>query len=244
METTNKIIQISIFSIAMAFLETAVVVYLRILYFPKLHQQVLVEPNSLILITELGRELSTIIMLYAAAFLCSENKAQRFGFFVYSFAIWDLFYYVFLKLLLNWPSSILDWDLLFLLPVPWIGPVLAPCITSISMIILAACVLLIGKRNTVVHFTLACKVLLTIGFTIIILSFINYSVDIAINFLLGNQSNFIIQNLKQFIPTNFNWLLFGSGQTCIIMAIGVLYYKNKVNNTYTLLGYDSEVNFI
>src|SRR5262249_23693777 len=51
-----------------------------------------------------------------------------------AFGLWDLFYYLFLKLMLDWPDSWMTWDLLFLLPVPWASPVLAPVLVSLSMI--------------------------------------------------------------------------------------------------------------
>ncbi len=52
-----------------------------------------------------------------------------------SFGIWDIFYYVWLRVFLHWPSTILDWDLLFIVPVPWVGPVIAPCIISLVLIL-------------------------------------------------------------------------------------------------------------
>ncbi|MBK6345556.1 MAG: hypothetical protein IPF68_06385 [Bacteroidales bacterium] len=75
-------------------------------------------------------------MLLVAGIIAGRNSAQRFVFFLFCFAIWDIFYYVFLYLLIGWPASLLDWDILFLLPVPWIGPVLAPCLLSLMMIML------------------------------------------------------------------------------------------------------------
>jgi hypothetical protein len=48
--------------------------------------------------------------------------------------VWDLFYYVFLAPMTGWPRSPLDWDVLFLIPLPWWGPVLAPALIALLMI--------------------------------------------------------------------------------------------------------------
>ena len=126
-----------IFSIAMAFLESAVVIYLRELYYPEGFGFPLKSMDETLLLTELFRELATIIMLVSIGYLSSDNKRERFAVFLLSFAIWDIFYYVFLKGFLNWPAGLNDWDILFLLPLPWYGPVWAPVLISIMMILYA-----------------------------------------------------------------------------------------------------------
>jgi len=67
-----------------------------------------------------------------------SNWRQRLAYFLIIFATWDIFFYLWLKVLLNWPSSVLDWDILFLIPLTWAGPVLAPLITSLTMLLVAA----------------------------------------------------------------------------------------------------------
>jgi membrane protein implicated in regulation of membrane protease activity len=64
------------------------------------------------------------------------------------FAIWDIFYYIFLWLLIGWPESFFTWDILFLLPVTWVGPVLAPVINSLTMIVLAGLILLADRKTS------------------------------------------------------------------------------------------------
>jgi hypothetical protein len=73
-------------------------------------------------------------MLVCVAMIAGANKWQRFSYFLIGFGVWDVFYYVWLKLMLDWPASIFDWDILFLIPIPWIGPVLAPVLVSFAMI--------------------------------------------------------------------------------------------------------------
>jgi hypothetical protein len=130
-----------IFSITMAYLEATIVVYLRALYYPDGFHFPLVEIPLRILFTEAGRELATIVMLGIISGMAGKNRRQRFAFFIYNFGIWDLAYYFWLKILLNWPASLLDWDVLFLIPLPWLGPVLPPVLVSVCLI-LAACVIL------------------------------------------------------------------------------------------------------
>jgi hypothetical protein len=133
------------FFIAMAFLESAVVVYLRALYYPEGFDFPLVSMDPGLVVTELGREIATMIMLFAPAALVTQRALERFAWFCFGFGVWDIFYYVWLKVLLDWPASFGTMDLLFLIPVPWVGPVWAPVVISIGLITLA---ILILKRRT------------------------------------------------------------------------------------------------
>ena len=73
------------------------------------------------------------MMLSSIAWIMAKWRWERFGWFLFVFGIWDIFYYFWLKVLVNWPSSILDWDILFLVPLPWISPVIAPVMIALSM---------------------------------------------------------------------------------------------------------------
>ena len=134
-------ISVAIFAIAMAFLESAVVVYLRAIYYPDGFIFPLKLIEGRIAITELWREAATMVMLITIAVIISKRGIERFAWFIYAFAIWDIFYYVFLYFLLGWPQSLLTWDILFLIPVTWTGPVLAPVINSLTMILLASVII-------------------------------------------------------------------------------------------------------
>lgn len=131
----------TVYAIAMAFLESAVVIYLRELYYPVEFKFPMAPIARHVAITELLREVATMIMLLAPAALITTRRLERFGWFCFCFGIWDIFYYVFLKAILDWPNTLLDWDILFLVPVVWVGPVLAPCIVSCGLIALG-CILL------------------------------------------------------------------------------------------------------
>src|SRR3990170_1940624 len=118
-EPWNKLICLTIFSVAMGFLEAVGVVYLRQLYYPEGFsfplKPIALEGLSL----EYLREISTIVMLVTVGGVAGRNSYERFAFVLYSFGFWDIFYYVWLKVLLNWPPSLLTLDILFLLPVVW-----------------------------------------------------------------------------------------------------------------------------
>src|SRR6185295_1640743 len=51
------------------------------------------------------------------------------------FGAWDLAYYAGLYVALGWPPSLLTWDVLFLIPVPWTAPVLYPALVSVVLVL-------------------------------------------------------------------------------------------------------------
>jgi hypothetical protein len=124
-----------LFAVAMAWFEAATVYYLRVMvgrvdpYQPNpLPMEGIVEP------VELAREAATLVMLAATGALAGRNVRTRLGYAAIAFGVWDVFYYVFLKCISGWPTSLFDWDILFLLPLPWWGPVLAPVCIALLMI--------------------------------------------------------------------------------------------------------------
>ncbi len=161
-ESLKKLLIVGIFAAAMGFLETVVVIYLRKLYYPQgfLFPLALIEPSTLLL--EWFRELSTIVMLLCIGLIAGKTKHEKCAYFLYSFAVWDIFYYIWLKLILNWPPSLLTWDLLFLIPWPWVSPVLAPVISSCTMIFLAI-VMIQGEEKKNVYFHKTELLLLILG---------------------------------------------------------------------------------
>src|SRR5690348_12265213 len=120
-ELVKSIIWIILFSIAMGFLEGAVVIYLRALYYPAGFSFPLILMSDTNALVEFFREIATVVMLLGIGMLAGRTTNQRLAFFLMSFAIWDIFYYVFLWLVLDWPQTFMEWDILFLVPVPWVG---------------------------------------------------------------------------------------------------------------------------
>ncbi|MGD2080540.1 MAG: hypothetical protein PVJ36_05370, partial [Nitrospirota bacterium] len=64
---------------------------------------------------------------------------------LWCFALWDIFYYVFLRVWLGWPRTMMDMDVLFLIPGPWVAPVLLPVAASACMATLA--LVLFARRH-------------------------------------------------------------------------------------------------
>src|SRR4051812_30545987 len=108
----KTILVVSGFSIAMAALESAVVVYLRALYYPDGFTVVMKMMDQRILLIEIVREAATVLMLMGVGWLAGKNLKDRFAYFLLSFAVWDIFYYMWLKVFIGWPSSLLEWDIL------------------------------------------------------------------------------------------------------------------------------------
>ncbi len=125
-----------VYATAMAWMESAVVLYLRTMTNRiQPYQKEAFPYIGGLAMAELVREAATMIMLLAVGWLAGRTWRSRFGYALIAFGVWDIFYYVFLKVLTGWPEGLLDWDLLFLLPLPWWGPVLAPVLIAALMII-------------------------------------------------------------------------------------------------------------
>jgi len=124
-----------VFAVAMAWVEAAAVHYLRVLVDRVDPYQASPLPIQGVLgQVELVRELATLVMLAAVGWLAGRTTATRLGYAAVAFGAWDIFYYVFLRMIDGWPRSLLDWDVLFLLPLPWWGPVLAPVCIALLLI--------------------------------------------------------------------------------------------------------------
>ncbi len=129
-------IWVIIFGIAMAYIESAVVVYLRAIFHPEgFIFPLKVFENDYKIVVEIYREAATIVMLLAVCAIAGKTFWERFGYFITAFGIWDIFYYVWLKVILDWPATLFDWDVLFLIPKTWIGPVIAPVSVALIMVI-------------------------------------------------------------------------------------------------------------
>ncbi len=145
----RRLLWLAAFAVTFGFVEASVVVYLRSAYYPEGFTFPLTTVDAGLLATEISREIATIIMLVAVTVLATPKTWERGGAFLVVFGVWDLFYYLWLKILINWPATLLDWDVLFLIPLPSIGPVLAPLVISLLMIALglAALVRLNGGKR-------------------------------------------------------------------------------------------------
>ncbi|MBN1415894.1 MAG: hypothetical protein JW973_12395 [Bacteroidales bacterium] len=232
----RTIIWLTVFSIAMAYLESAVVVYLRVIIYPEGFDFPLAPLRHDLAVTEIFREAATIIMLLGAGYLGGRNFATRFAGFVYCFAVWDIFYYVFLKVLVGWPDSLMTWDVLFLIPVTWTGPVISPIIVSCTMILLAVIIITSNRKRG--DITVSCFewVLLIAGSFILVVSFVwdycsfllrHYS---FIGIIHPSDRNALFELALQYVPVRFPWMLFTAGEAVILMAICLLFRRHSKKN--------------
>ncbi len=152
-------------------------------------------PLASLLPIEVGREAATIIMLAAIA---AASGARWLPAFALVFGVWDLMFYAGLKMLIGWPSSLFTWDLLFLIPVPWAAPVLAPSIVAASLVIGG----ILGLTRPVRQDRLA-AILLAIGAFVIILSF------------TWDWRSLTAGGL----PHDFRWWMFGIGEVFGVIAV-------------------------
>jgi hypothetical protein len=216
----------TIFSIAMGFLESSVVVYLRELYYPSGFAFPLAQMSQNVAITEICREIATIVMLGSIGFIAGKNLRQKLAWFIYCFAIWDIFYYVFLKVLIHWPESLFTWDILFLIPVIWTGPVLAPLIVSITMILMAGIILYFDEKITRLVIRWLTIILIITGSALVFTSFIwDFSTFAVRQYSWASifNSGIIRTATQQYMPTEFNWPLFMGGELALLTGLYSLY---------------------
>ncbi len=136
MKDGKRWLVVALYAMAMAWVESAVVFYLRTLSNRIDPYQADPLPQIAGLAsTEMVREAATLVMLWAVGMLAGRTWRSRWGYAAIAFGVWDIFYYVFLKVITHWPNSLFDWDILFLLPLPWWGPVLSPMLIAVMMIV-------------------------------------------------------------------------------------------------------------
>ncbi len=189
-----------VFALAMAWMESATVFYLRTLVGRvDPYQPSPLPPHHLLGNIELVREFATLILLFTAGWLAGREFRTRFSYMLIAFGTWDIFYYIFLAIIGPWPRSVMDWDVLFLIPLPWWGPVLAPCIIAALMILGGTLVTQFeaadGPRWPS-HRTVALN---WIGVVLALYVFMEHAIHIL------PQGEAV---LRAALPTHFNWPLF------------------------------------
>jgi hypothetical protein len=172
MKSTRTILLVAVFAVAFAFVESTVVVYLRQILYPEGFTFPLKLATLSQAAVEAVREFATLIMLVVMGTLAGKTTWQRFSYFMIGFGVWDIFYYVWLKVILGWPASVLDWDILFLIPIPWIGPVIAPVLVSLAMIAGGWLILRKEEEHGSFHVSRAAIALTLLGSIAILVSFV------------------------------------------------------------------------
>ncbi len=224
---------LTLFSIAMGYMEGAVVVYLREIFYPAGFEFPLQPITPHIALAEILREAATMVMLITVAWLSGRTPTERFGFFIFSFGVWDITYYLALYLLLGWPVSLLTWDILFLIPVTWVGPVLGPVLNSISMIALALLISHFTSKDPKTRISGTEWLLLIAGSLVVIVS---YTED-YVSFMLGRYSFFEVlfpsdlagqmEHALEYIPDSFAWWVFCVGQGLILAGTGFFFVRYR-----------------
>lgn len=228
----------------MALLEASVVIYLKELYYQDGFTVAMKMIKENILITEIAREGATIVMLIFISIIAGKNKTQRFAIFLLSFAVWDIFYYIWLKVFIDWPESFFTLDILFLIPITWIGPVLAPVVCSLTMILLSLILLEIDKQNNKFHLQKTDWILLISGSVVIIFTFIKDYAAIIIrnNWLLEMdklmQNKEFLNLTSNFIPASYNWTIFIIGEMLILLSIMIITLRDLQLKTSIYKGYE------
>ncbi|MBA3649514.1 MAG: hypothetical protein H0W62_13350 [Chitinophagales bacterium] len=215
----------------MGYFESVVVIYLRELFYPNGFQFPLAVIPQKIAVVEFWREAATIIMLLMMGIIAGKNTAQRFSFFLLCFGVWDIFYYIFLKLLLHWPASLFTQDILFVIPVPWVGPVLAPCLVSLTMIVLTLCVVYYHEKDIRVTISNKEWLIFILGAAVVVLSFTwDYLQYISLNngsIWTPVSQAALFDEIPHFIPQDFNWWLFSAGELFLIAGIFLMVYRHR-----------------
>jgi hypothetical protein len=190
-----------LFAVAMAWMEAATVYYIRLV----VDRIVPYQPNPLPVAGVLGavelvREAATLVMLVTVGLLAGRTGQQRLGYTAVAFGVWDILYYAFLRVMTGWPASLLDWDILFLLPLPWWGPVLAPM--SIAVLLIIWGTFATQARNPAP----------TSAVTPVLWALNGLGMALALHIFMSDAIRALPQGIEattHVLPVSFNWPLFG-----------------------------------
>jgi hypothetical protein len=214
------------FAVAMAWMESATVYYLRTLV-DRLEPY---QPNPLPIRGILGqveliREVATLLMLLTVGILAGRTWRARWGYAAIAFGIWDIFYYVFLRVMCGWPRSLFDWDVLFLLPLPWWGPVLAPVSIAILMIIWGTAVIESEPASEPLWTTVTRKVwvLNATGIALALYIFMADSLQ---------QLPRLRTGMTYTLPISFNWPLFVAALALMAAPLLVIGPRHSILGTW------------
>lgn len=228
---SNNYIPLFIFATAMGLLEAIVVVYIREIYYPTGFQFPLQELPPRIIFIEWIREISTLLMLGTVAWISGKIFLKRLSVFLFIFGIWDIIYYIGLKIFLNWPESLITWDILFLIPITWVGPVLAPVLCSLLMIITAVLFDFLQSKNNLKKLEIKELLILLAGAATI---YFTYTVDFGMILLKGHflkdfsslpDNPEFLKILTTWEPHRFNWEIFALGIVIICTGLSLVFKR-------------------
>ena len=208
-DRTRKLIYLTLFAIAMAQVEATVVVHLRSIYYPANPLEIF--PLELLshrdLAIEFARELATVMMILTVALLSARGFTRVFAAFLYVFGLWEIFYYLWLKIMIGWPVKWLEWDVLFLIPWPWLGPWLAPALIALLFVIWGGWILTSPRE---VRFIRSTSVLFIVGALLALIAFLLPAAPL----LLEGEEAF-----RGYQPDAFYWSLFIPGYVLMVISL-------------------------
>jgi len=206
----RKIIWVLIFAIAMAYVESAVVVYLRRVFGITNYTFGIPPFDITISVIETGREIATLAMIMTVGWAVGKSFQDRLGFASLIFGIWDIFYYFWLWIFVKWPSSLFDIDLLFLLPLPWWGPVAAPVMIALLMIICGILAIVYKEKYQKLRLSMSWLSIAILSLTILLYSFMRDALA-----MLPAK----LEELSQIQPSPFKWgiYLIGYLMLCVVL---------------------------
>lgn len=195
----RKLLWVGLFAIAMAYVESAVVVYIRRIY--GISDLIIDIPpfDPVLAPIEVGRELATLIMLLAVGWAVGKSLQSRLGFAFIIFGVWDIFFYIWLRLFIGWPNSLFSPDILFLIPLPWWGPVIAPMLIACLMVTGGISAVINEDKGRKIKFSVFDWTTLIAGVLIMLYSFM----EDALSIMPAD-----VETLTQLRPTSFNWPIY------------------------------------
>ncbi len=229
----RRTLAVATYAAAMGYLESAVVVYLRALLYPHGFGFPMSMLTPSLAGVEVVREAATVVMLFTVGTIAGRSLATRFAYFLLAFGVWDLCYYLFLKIILGWPQSLLTWDILFLIPITWSGPVAAPILVSFTMIVLSLLIVRADSIDESTGITRSEWSLLVVGAFVVVASFVG---DMTI-FVLRETRGLPLTRLSEqtlvrlsaeYVPTRFNWGLFLLGEAIILGAVALFSRRSRL----------------
>ena len=199
-----------LFAIAMAYVESTVVVYIRRMY--GISDLLLDIPpfDPVIVPIEVGRELATLVMLMAMGWAIGRTLQTRISFTFFTFGIWDIFYYIWLRLIIGWPNSLFSPDILFLIPLPWWGPVIAPVLIACLMVVGGVLAVISEDKGYAIKLSVVDWITLIVGVLMMLYSFM----EDALSIMPAD-----VETLTQLRPISFNWPIYLAGLICAGYAV-------------------------